>query len=607
MKKINTKISFLKKYILFLFYNLIGFRYFMLEIHARANRSRSFGFDMYTLCYRDNQKSSSISSINTGGLSKRVVYFPGYWPKALMKLIKEKNDGAYIENFRLVPLRKKKAILIIEKRLRLSLKGLECKATNKNLSAHDLLLMLYDISFSMLDDNTYKVWLRYVDCESFTKVKEGSSVKKILEESYGSILRNTLKQNPLAVITYADSDCLNDNGDRIRPFFKKDWDLDMFFSIDYITIDCIYSEEWYFEHQVIFNQMGKHAALTYLLPKLRPTQILHIPKVLFHHNDKINENFSIIHQKRKVALLTLAKEMNFHVGDGLLKNSYRITYPLPGPAPLVTLLIPTRDNLDVLVPCVQSILDKTAYTHYEILILDNQSRQPETLRWFAEIRQDFQVTVIPYNHPFNYSSINNFGVQHAKGNIIGLINNDIEVISSDWLTEMVSHACRSEIGCVGAKLYYSNGQIQHAGIILSEHNIAMHGHRYFDADADGYQGRLKLVQNYSAVTGACLLVRKEIYEQVGGLNEEHLAVAYNDVDFCLKVREAGYRNLWTPYAELYHHESMSRGSDDTPKKRKRLKKEAAYMRKRWGKELANDPCYNPNLTQLKEDFSLRIF
>jgi GT2 family glycosyltransferase len=271
----------------------------------------------------------------------------------------------------------------------------------------------------------------------------------------------------------------------------------------------------------------------------------------------------------------------------------------------VSLLIPTRNKLDILKPCVESILEKTTYKNFEIIILDNQSTDPDILAWFREIQTNHQVKVLLYNHPFNYSAINNFGVCYAKGSIIGLINNDVEVISENWLSEMVTHSCRQEIGCVGAKLYYSNGQIQHAGVILGLGHVAGHAHRFAERDADGYFGRLKLVQNYSAVTGACLLVRREIYEQVGGLNEQDLPVAYNDVDFCLRVQAAGYRNLWTPHAELYHHESVSRGEDDTPEKKARFDKEVAYMRNTWSKELDNDPCYNPNLSRLREDFSLR--
>ena len=213
--------------------------------------------------------------------------------------------------------------------------------------------------------------------------------------------------------------------------------------------------------------------------------------------------------------------------------------------------------------------------------------------------------MLQWNHPFNYSAINNFGVSESRGEIIGLINNDIEPINADWLGEMVGQVQREEIGCVGAKLYYPNNTVQHAGVILGIGGVAGHAHKYFHRTESGYFSRLMLTQNLSAVTAACLLVRREVFEAVGGLNEAHLAVAFNDVDFCLKVREAGYRNLWTPLAELYHHESVSRGQDDNPEKQARAQREVSYMLETWGEQLTTDPYYNPNLTLVHEDFSLR--
>nr|WP_301011612.1 glycosyltransferase family 2 protein [Halomonas sp.] len=281
-------------------------------------------------------------------------------------------------------------------------------------------------------------------------------------------------------------------------------------------------------------------------------------------------------------------------------------WPVPTPQPLVSLLVPTRDGVEILKPCVDAILERTDYRHFELLILDNQSSCSKTLAYMAEVeKRDSRVKVLRWNHDFNYSAINNFGAKHSKGDIIGLINNDVEPIDGEWLTEMVSQASRPEVGCVGAKLYYPNGTIQHGGVVLGVGGVAGHAHRFFQHNEEGYAGRLQLVQNLTAVTAACLLLRREVFEKVGGLNEPDLAVAYNDVDLCLKVHELGLRNLWTPYAELYHHESISRGADDTPKKRARALKEARYMRKQWGPLLDKDPAYNPNLTLAHEDFSLR--
>jgi GT2 family glycosyltransferase len=241
-----------------------------------------------------------------------------------------------------------------------------------------------------------------------------------------------------------------------------------------------------------------------------------------------------------------------------------------------------------------------------VLILDNQSTCIKTLDYMRDIScRDDRVRVLRWNEPFNYSAINNYGALYARGEILGLVNNDIEPINSDWLCEMVRQVCRPEIGCVGAKLYYPNDTVQHGGVILGLGGVAGHSHKHFHRDHPGYFYRLKLVQNLSAVTAACLLLRKSVFEQVGGLNEENLPIAFNDVDLCLKVRKAGYRNLWTPYAELYHHESVSRGADDNPAKRARANSEVAYMRRTWSKALDDDPAYNPNLTLDYEDFSLR--
>jgi GT2 family glycosyltransferase len=212
--------------------------------------------------------------------------------------------------------------------------------------------------------------------------------------------------------------------------------------------------------------------------------------------------------------------------------------------------------------------------------------------------------VIGFPHAFNFSAINNKAVRHAQGEIVGLINNDIEVITPDWLTEMVSWAQLDRIGCVGAKLMYPNELVQHGGVLLGVGGVANHAHRNKHRNDPSYFGRAVVLQNLSAVTAACLLVRKSVYQEVGGLDEQDLTVAFNDVDFCLKVRDAGYDNVWTPFAELYHHESPSRGTEDTPEKQARFAREVAVMQERWGDQLLADPYYSRNLTLDREDFSL---
>lgn len=278
---------------------------------------------------------------------------------------------------------------------------------------------------------------------------------------------------------------------------------------------------------------------------------------------------------------------------------------LSEPAPRVSLIIPTRDGTEVLATCIRSIREKTEYPDYEIIIVDNGSVQDETKRLFAEFARDPAIRIMPYPGAFNFSAINNTAVREATGTIIGLINNDIEVTQPEWLTEMVAHAMWPDIGCVGAKLLYPDGRIQHGGVVLGLYGVAGHAHRFARRNDPGYLGRLRRVQNVSAVTAACLVVRKPVFDQVGGL-DENLAVAFNDVDFCLKVRAAGYRNLWTPFAELIHHESASRGSDFTPTKATRFAGEYDIMQRRWGEQLLNDPYYSPHLTYDAEDFSLRL-
>lgn len=429
----------------------------------------------------------------------------------------------------------------------------------------------------------------------------------------------TIHQNPNAKIIYSDEDKIDEAGVRSSPHFKSDWNPDLFFSQNYVSHLGVYDSS-------IIKAIGGFRVgvegsqdqdlLLRCLPHVQHHEIYHIPKVLYHWRMIAGSTAAGAGEKSYTTEAGIRALSGYFVNNGpkgvtveagMVPNTYKVNWPIPTPAPKVSLLIPTRDGKDITEQAVRSILEKTTYPNYEILIIDNGSVKPETLEFFAQIQQeDARVRVLRYDYPFNYSAINNYGVEHTDGEIIGLINNDVEVISPNWLTEMVSHAVRPEIGCVGAKLYYSNGQIQHAGVILGIGGVAGHSHKYFSKEQYGYFSRLILVQNLTAVTAACLLVRREIYNQVGGLNEKDLTVAFNDVDFCLKVYSAGYRNLWTPYAELYHHESISRGAEDNPEKIARFNREVEYMKATWLALLDRDPYYSPNLTKAREDFSLNI-
>jgi GT2 family glycosyltransferase len=283
---------------------------------------------------------------------------------------------------------------------------------------------------------------------------------------------------------------------------------------------------------------------------------------------------------------------------------------LPDPLPRVSVIIPTRDHADLLARCLGGLLYRTDYPDLEVLIIDNDSIDAGTQSLFQMLEKDARVRVIPMTGPFNYSALNDAAVQAATGDILVMLNNDVDVIGRGWLKEMVSHAVRPEVGAVGAKLLYGDGRIQHAGVVLGvgEHaagpGVAGHFGHYAAANDAGYLGQFALTRELSAVTGACLAFRREVFEAVGGLNEKALPIAFNDVDLCLRIRARGFRIIWTPFAELYHLESASRGTAETPEQVIRAAREADYMRARWGPLLDNDPFYNPNFDRKNHAFEL---
>lgn len=428
-----------------------------------------------------------------------------------------------------------------------------------------------------------------------------------------------INQCPSAKLIYSDEDWIDENDTRLTPHFKSDWNPDLFYSHNYITHLSVFEATLITKVQGL--RLGVEGSQDYdlilrCLPYIGAGEIQHIPRILYHWR-AIEGSTALDSGEKSYTVAAGKKSLQDHfVSIGLgsvvvesseIDNTYRIRWPIPKAEPRVTLIIPTKDMKSVTEVAVASILKKTTYSNYHIVIVDNNSTDKDALRYLDELNQKEQrVSVLSYNHPFNYSAINNFAVAQTEGDIIGLINNDVEVINGDWLSEMVSHASRAGIGCVGAKLYYRDETIQHAGIIMGLGGTAAHSHKHFPRDHPGYIGRLKMTQNLSGVTAACLLVRREVYEKVGGLNEKHLKVAYNDVDFCLKVKAAGYNNLWTPFAELYHYESLSRGYEDNPEKKKRFAEETTFLKEKWGDVLKKDPYYNPNLTLDREDFSIRV-
>lgn len=388
---------------------------------------------------------------------------------------------------------------------------------------------------------------------------------------------SSIQDKPMVDILYSDEDFIDVDGRRFAPHYKSDWNPALLLSHNYVTHLTVYRHELLqcvggFREGARIEGAQDYDLLLRCSAKTSPDRILHIPRVLYHW--RAHEGSTALSSEQKSYTTAAGQkalqdylDMQGVPGHARVTeddNLYRVVYPLDN-QPLVSLLVPTRDMLEMVRPCLESILKHSSYQNFEVLILDNQSEKKETRNWFNEIQaQDVRVKVIAYDRPFNYSAINNFGVTHARGEIIGLVNNDVEVITPGWIDELASLAQKPENGCVGALLYYSDDTVQHAGVILGLGGYAAHSHRGFSRGSQGYFNRLKVRQNLSAVTGACLFVRKELYEKVGGLDEA-FSVAYNDVDFCLRVLDAGYLNIFTPHAELYHYESKSRGKDDTPK------------------------------------------
>ena len=425
-----------------------------------------------------------------------------------------------------------------------------------------------------------------------------------------------LNRHPDTDILYSDEDKIDAGGRRYDPHFKSGFNLDLLHGQNMINHLGVFRRSL-IERVGGFRE-GFEGSQDYDLTlraveATTPARIRHIPAILYHWRVfPESAAFSTVDLPRATAAAHRALTEHFQrrgvqatVETSPSTNRFtRIRYALPDPLPRVSLIVPTRDKVGLLKGCVDGLLQRTDYPDLEVIIVDNNSEEAKTFAYFDTLKDEPRVRVLRYEAPFNYSSINNFAVAQATGSVIGLINNDIEVIEAGWLKEMVSHALRPEVGAVGAKLYYADGTVQHAGVITGICGVAGHGHKGLARDAHGYFSRAQLTQDLSCVTAACLIMRRSVFDEVGGLDEANLAVAFNDVDFCLRIRERGYLVVWTPFAELYHLESASRGPDTAPDKVQRFMSEVNYMRRRWGDCLAQDPYYNPNLSLDAEDFGL---
>ena len=412
-------------------------------------------------------------------------------------------------------------------------------------------------------------------------------------------------KNPGVRLLYSDEDKIDEDGGRFHPYFKPDWNPDLLLSQNYVchltVIDTLLVRDSG-GFRVGFEGSQDHDLFLRCTARLQQSQVHHVPKVLYHWRaiagstalERGAKDYASSAGARAVQT-NLALSTPGAVVEQLEHGHYRVNWPLPNVPPTVSIIIPTRDRSDLLRTCVESLVQLTTYPGYEIVVVDNQSSEPEALDYLTRLRSRDRIRVLSFDAPFNYSAINNWAVAQCTGEVVCLLNNDIEVISGDWLHELVSQAVRPGIGAVGAMLYYPDRTIQHAGVVLGLGGVANHVYTGQPVGHPGHGARALVAQNLSAVTGACLVVRRALYEQLEGL-DERLQVAFNDIDFCLRLREAGYRNVWTPFAELAHHESATRGSDESPEKRERFLGEVRYMETRWEDWLQCDPAYNRNLS-----------
>jgi GT2 family glycosyltransferase len=405
--------------------------------------------------------------------------------------------------------------------------------------------------------------------------------------------------HPTADILYSDEDRIAGAFGSRRPFFKPDWNPDLFTGQNYIGRLCLMRRRLVVAAGGVrpgFDGCGDYDLLLRIIEGVAPDHIHHLPFALYH--GRTERPVSAAAAQRAVAEHCRRKGLGVAVDivPTDLSGYLRLRYPLPDPPPRVSVIIPTRDGLDLLRQCIDGLLTETDYPDLEIIIVDNGSDQPATLAYLQAI-DGGPVRVLRDDGPFNYSALNNKAVAAATGTVVALLNNDTKVIHRDWLQEMVSQACRPEVGAVGAKLHFPDDSLQHAGVVIGLGGVAGHLHLGLPGGAAGYHDDVHLVRDVSCVTAACLVLRKAVFEEAGGLDALRLPVAFNDVDLCLKIRALGYRILWTPFARLYHFESASRGSDYAPDKIARFRREQATMKALWGATLDGDPYYNPNRTQ----------
>ncbi len=424
-----------------------------------------------------------------------------------------------------------------------------------------------------------------------------------------------IAQAPEARLIYSDEDKIDLEGRRSDPYFKTDWDSELFLAQNYINHLGVYHTE--LVRTVGGFREGFDGSQDYDLAlrcteTLARAQVRHIPRILYHWRaapGSVAQTAEAKPYAREAARRALQEHLQRrHIAGQVVAcpeqaEAHRVIYKVPSPAPRVTIIIPTRDRAALLRQCVESIRTVTDYAAFEILLVNNGSTERDAIELLAQLATESGVAVLHDTEPFDFSRLNNLAAAQAGGEILAFLNNDIEVTDASWLTEMVSHAARPEVGAVGARLWYPDGTLQHGGVILGLGGVAGHAHLRLARGQPGYFNRAILQRSSSAVTAACMLTRRSVFQELGGF-ERALSVNFNDIDYGLRVTRAGYQVIWTPYANLIHHESVSRGHQRSEEEKAQFIREAIYMQEAHGAALLRDPFYNPNFSLALPGYTL---
>ncbi len=427
-------------------------------------------------------------------------------------------------------------------------------------------------------------------------------------------MQNVVKEHPETDLIYTDEDKINGDGtEHFQPHLKPDFNPDLLRSNNYIchftaVRRSLVQEIGGFRSE--FNGAQDYDFILRCSEKAR--EIHHVSEILYHWrthaastaDNPMSKSYAYDAGQRAIEEHLKRIGVEGRVEQKKDLGFYRVTYPVQG-NPLVSIVIPNKDHRDILKKCLDSVFTKSTYKNIEVIIVENGSEEPETFAYYEEVRNAYGVRILTWDKGFNYSAINNFGIREAKGDYLICLNNDIEVITPGWIEELLGTCQRPGTGIVGCRLYYPDNTVQHAGIVVGIGGVAGSMFVGMKRERSGYLHKAALMQDLSAVTAACMIISREAFEAAGGF-EERLAVAFNDVDLCLKVCRAGYRVVYDPYAEMYHWESKSRGIEDTKEKVRRFQTEIEYMRSNWTQMLIEgDPCYNKNLSRSKWNYSLR--